>query len=95
MPADQVLFFGRNKCDDLKICPPCFGILFVALAGSHSGHLTKTVVTGVTQHVGPTYYHHIHHSYGSYGDAADIHHSYGSYGDADEASDADAAEPSI
>jgi len=57
--------------------------------GSHSGHLTKTVVTGVTQHVGPTYYHHIHHSYGSYGDAAGIHHSYGSYGDADEAGDAD------
>jgi len=40
------------------------------------------VVTGVTQHVGPTYYHHIQHSYGSYGDA-------------DEAGDADAAQPSI
>lgn len=34
------------------------------MAGSHSGHLTKTVVTGVSTHEGPTYYHHIHH-YGS------------------------------
>ena len=34
----------------------------ISLAGSHSGHLTKTVVTGVSTHEGPTYY---HHHYGS------------------------------
>ena len=32
------------------------------MPGSHSGHLTKTVVTGVSTHEGPTYY---HHHYGS------------------------------
>ena len=41
--------------------------------GDHSGHLTKTVVTGVTEHEGPTYYHHHSHTAfgGSYGDAMD------------------------
>ena len=41
------------------------------MAGSHTGHLSKTVVTGVSTHEGPTYYHHAE-SYGdeSYGDTA-------------------------
>ncbi|CAK9111869.1 Uncharacterized protein SCF082_LOCUS51890, partial [Durusdinium trenchii] len=42
--------------------------------GSHSGHLSKTVVTGVTTHEGPTYYHHTH-SY-STGDLTGATHSY-------------------
>eukprot|EP00435_Cladocopium_sp_Y103_P056687 s1113_g19.t1 len=47
--------------------------------GDQSGHLTKTVVTGVTEHEGPTYYHHTHSVYdgsydGSYEDGTVIHH---------------------
>ena len=38
------------------------------LTGDQSGHLTKTVVTGVTEHEGPTYYHHAHVYDGSYED---------------------------
>lgn len=39
------------------------------LTGDESGHLTKTVVTGVTEHEGPSYYHHAHSVYdGSYED---------------------------
>ncbi|CAL1161428.1 unnamed protein product [Cladocopium goreaui] len=42
--------------------------------GDQSGHLTKTVVTGVTEHEGPTYYHHAHVYDGSYEDGTVIHH---------------------
>ena len=41
---------------------------FLALPGDQSGHLTKTVVTGVTEHEGLTYYHHAHVYDGSYED---------------------------
>ena len=43
--------------------------------GDHSGHLTKTVVTGVTENEGPTYYHHHSHTAfgGNYGDTVIDH----------------------
>eukprot|EP00438_Fugacium_kawagutii_P009465 Skav202076 [mRNA] locus=scaffold1138:796839:799898:- [translate_table: standard] len=37
-------------------------------AGDHSGELTKTIVTHVTQHEGPSYYSHHHVDYDNYGD---------------------------
>ena len=40
--------------------PTCLFEPSVSPAGSHSGHLTKTVVTHVSTHEGPTYYHHSH-----------------------------------
>ncbi|CAK9111867.1 Retrovirus-related Pol polyprotein from transposon RE2 (Retro element 2) (AtRE2) [Includes: Protease RE2 [Durusdinium trenchii] len=56
--------------------------------GSHSGHLTKTVVTGVTQHEGPTYYHHLgtvpyHHIHHIHHYHTYHTHSYANYDNSD------------
>ena len=55
-----------SKSQDV-VCPSPRGMAW-KLIGDQSGHLTKTVVTGVTEHEGPTYYHHAHVYDGSYED---------------------------
>ena len=52
LPPDRMgLTFHRFRWPSWRHQRPVF-------AGSHSGQLAKTVVTGVTTHEGPTYYHH-------------------------------------